>query len=96
MSGVSACCPSRRLGPFKVWTRRFGSNPRIKLLLLHGGPGGTHEYFEPCDATARRRREYYYYDQLGSHYSDQPDIPELWSIPRFVERGGTGPTSAGT
>ncbi len=29
--------------------------------------------------------EYYYYDQLGSHYSDQPDIPELWSIPRFVE-----------
>jgi proline iminopeptidase len=29
--------------------------------------------------------EYYYYDQLGSHYSDQPDIPELWEIPRFVD-----------
>ena len=29
--------------------------------------------------------EYYYYDQLGSAYSDQPDIPELWELPRFVE-----------
>ena len=27
-------------GEFKVWTKRFGNNPRIKLLLLHGGPGG--------------------------------------------------------
>ena len=33
-------------GDFTVWTKRFGHNPRIKLLLLHGGPGATHEYFE--------------------------------------------------
>jgi proline iminopeptidase len=73
-------------GIFKVWTRRFGNNPRIKLLLLHGGPGSTHEYFEPCDAYFPAAGvEYYYYDQLGSHYSDQPDAPELWSIPRFVD-----------
>ena len=73
-------------GTFKVWTRRFGSNPRIKLLLLHGGPGSTHEYFEPCDAYLPAAGvEYYYYDQLGSHYSDQPDASELWSIPRFVD-----------
>ena len=26
-------------GDFTVWTKRFGTNPRIKLLLLHGGPG---------------------------------------------------------
>lgn len=73
-------------GTFKVWTRRFGSNPRMKLLLLHGGPGCTHEYFEPCDAYLPAAGvEYYYYDQLGSHYSDQPDDPELWTIPRFVD-----------
>jgi proline iminopeptidase len=23
-------------GVFKVWTKRFGNNPRIKVLLLHG------------------------------------------------------------
>ena len=73
-------------GIFRVWTRRFGNNPRIKLLLLHGGPGSTHEYFEPCDSYLPAAGvEYYYYDQLGSHYSDQPDHPELWAIPRFVD-----------
>jgi len=29
--------------------------------------------------------EYYYYDQLGSAYSDQPDEPTLWELPRFVD-----------
>jgi proline iminopeptidase len=73
-------------GRFEVWTRRFGNNPRVKLLLLHGGPGCTHEYFEPCDAWLPQAGiEYYFYDQLGSHYSDQPDRPELWELPRFVD-----------
>ena len=26
-----------------------GNNPRIKVLLLHGGPAATHEYLEPFD-----------------------------------------------
>lgn len=73
-------------GKFKVWTRRFGNNPRIKLLLLHGGPGATHEYFEPCDSYLPAAGvEYYFYDQLGSHFSDQPDIDQLWELPRFVD-----------
>jgi proline iminopeptidase len=73
-------------GEFKVWTKRVGHNPRIKLLLLHGGPGATHEYFEPFDCWLPEAGiEYYYYDQLGSHRSDQPDIPELWELPRFVD-----------
>ena len=37
-------------GTFNVWTKRFGTNPRIKLLLLHGGPGATHEYFEGLES----------------------------------------------
>ena len=54
-------------GPFKVWTKRIGNNPRIKLLLLHGGPGMTHEYFEAFDSYLPAEGvEYYYYDQLGS------------------------------
>jgi len=73
-------------GTFKVWTRRVGDNPRIKLLLLHGGPGGTHEYFEAFDDYLPAAGvEYYYYDQLGSSHSDQPDDPDLWEIPRFVD-----------
>ena len=73
-------------GAFRVWTRRVGDNPRVKVLLLHGGPGATHEYFAPCDRHFPAAGvEYIYYDQLGSAHSDQPDEPELWTIPRFVD-----------
>jgi proline iminopeptidase len=73
-------------GTFKVWTKRTGNNPTIKVLLLHGGPGATHEYFEAFDSYFPGASiEYYYYDQLGSAYSDQPDEPSLWELPRFVE-----------
>ena len=73
-------------GTFHVWTKRVGNNPKIKVLLLHGGPGATHEYFEAFDSYFPKAGiEYYYYDQLGSAYSDQPDMPELWDLPRFVE-----------
>lgn len=73
-------------GAFQVWTRRIGDNPRIKLLLLHGGPGCTSEYFECFDSYLPRAGiEYYHYDQLGSHRSSQPDIPDLWEVERFVD-----------
>jgi proline iminopeptidase len=73
-------------GTFRVWTKRVGNHPTIKVLLLHGGPGATHEYLEALDSYFPKAGiEYYYYDQLGSAYSDQPDVPELWEIPRFVE-----------
>ncbi len=73
-------------GRFRVWTKRIGNNPRIKLLLLHGGPGITHEYLEAFDSWLPGAAvEYYYYDQLGSHHSDQPDDPDLWEIDRFVD-----------
>jgi proline iminopeptidase len=73
-------------GRFKVWTKRVGNNPAVRLLLLHGGPGCTHEEFEGFDSYLPRAGvEYYYYDQLGSYYSDQPDDPELWDLERFVD-----------
>jgi len=73
-------------GEFKIWTKRVGNNPRIKVLLLHGGPGATHEYFASCDSFFPRAEiEYYYYDQLGSYYSDQPKDDTLYETDRFVE-----------
>ena len=73
-------------GTFHVWTKRVGNNPTQKVLLLHGGPAATHEYLEAFDSYLPGAGiEYYYYDQLGSAYSDQPDAPELWELPRFVD-----------
>ena len=73
-------------GEFNVWTKRVGNNPRIKVLLLHGGPGATHELYECFDGYLPYEGiEYIYYDQLGSYYSDQPSDNELWTIERFVD-----------
>jgi proline iminopeptidase len=73
-------------GKFKVWTKRTGHNPKAKVLILHGGPGATHELYEPFDSWMPGAGiEYYYYDQLGSYYSDQPDDDSLWDTDRFVE-----------
>ncbi len=73
-------------GTFRVWTKRVGNNPAVRLLLLHGGPGATHEYFSCFDSWLPAAGvEYYYYDQLGSHYSDQPHDPSLWQVDRFVD-----------
>jgi proline iminopeptidase len=73
-------------GKFKVWTKRVGNNPRMKLLLLHGGPGASHEYFECFESFLPQEGiEFIYYDQLGSAYSDQPKDKDLWTLDRFVE-----------
>lgn len=73
-------------GTFKVWTKRVGNNPKIKVLLLHGGPGCTHELFHCFDGYLPSEGiEYIYYDQLGSFYSDQPSDTSLWTIERFVD-----------
>ncbi len=71
---------------FHVWTKRIGNNPKTKVLLLNGGPGCTHEYFEcfenflPAEGI-----EFIYYDQLGCGNSDNPKDTAFWDLPRYVE-----------
>lgn len=73
-------------GTYAVWTKRVGNNPDARMLLLHGGPGGTHEYLEIFDSYLPAAGiEYHYYCQLGSQFSDQPDDPSLWTVDRFVD-----------
>ncbi|CCG53033.1 Esterase/lipase/thioesterase family protein [Flavobacterium indicum GPTSA100-9 = DSM 17447] len=73
-------------GTFNVWTKRIGNNPKIKVLLLNGGPGATHEYFEcfenylPAEGI-----EFIYYDQLGCGNSDNPKDTAMWDLARYVE-----------
>lgn len=61
---------------YHLWTRTVGHGD-IKLLCLHGGPGGTHEYWENFgDELADLGVQVSMYDQLGSFYSDQPDYSD--------------------
>ncbi|GLR16517.1 proline iminopeptidase [Portibacter lacus] len=86
LGGIKMIPISTPKGEFKVWTKRVGNNPTKKVLLLHGGPGMTHEIYECFDGYFPQENiEYYYYDQLGSYYSDQPKDLSLWDLPRFVE-----------
>lgn len=74
------------VGTFKVWTKTIGNNPRVKVLLLHGGPAMTHEYLEAFESFFPKEGfEMIEYDQLGSYYSDQPTDSSLWTTERFVE-----------
>lgn len=84
--GVKMIPISTPKGNFRVWTKRVGNNPKLAILLLHGGPGATHEYFEAFDSFLPAAGiQYYYYDQLGSAYSDQPEDDALWTTDRYVE-----------
>ena len=76
---------------YRVWYRSAGgggAGEQIPLLLLHGGPGAPHDYLENLQALATETRRVIFYDQLGCGRSDQPDEPERWRIPRFVEEVG--------
>ncbi|VDG20184.1 prolyl aminopeptidase (plasmid) [Lactobacillus brevis] [Lactiplantibacillus mudanjiangensis] len=60
----------------RLFSRTVGHGP-VKLLCLHGGPGGTHEEFENFAAELGEDRvQVSMYDQLGSFYSDQPDYQQ--------------------
>ena len=86
VAGIKMIPIKTEVGTFNVWTKRIGNNPRIKILLLHGGPAMTHEYLECFESFFPKEGfELIEYDQLGSHYSDQPTDSSLWTAPRFVE-----------
>ncbi len=73
-------------GKFNVWTKTVGNNPKIKLLLLNGGPGATHEYFECFESFLPQEGiEFIYYDQLGCGNSDNPKDTAMWDLSRYVE-----------
>ena len=69
---------------YHLWTRTVGHGD-IKLLCLHGGPGGTHEYWENfSDELADLGVQVSMYDQLGSFYSDQPDYSDLQIAAKYL------------
>lgn len=84
--GVKVISIKTPKGNFNVWTKRFGNNPKIKLLLLNGGPGATHEYFECMENFLPAEGiEFIYYDQLGCGNSQDPKDTSLWDLNRYVE-----------
>jgi len=88
--------PSTRTGkiPFRTYETYyeiFGdieNSPHPPLVVLHGGPAGTHSYMVPiAQLTERYNIPVVFYDQLGCGASSQPlDVPkEFWTIELFLD-----------
>ena len=73
---------------YETWYRIVGkpSEHKKPLVLLHGGPGSTHNYFEVLDALAEEDgRQLITYDQLGCGESWVEGRPDLWRAETWVE-----------
>jgi proline iminopeptidase len=67
----------------RIWYRIAGEGDGTALIVLHGGPGVSHEYLDPLAALGDERR-IVFYDQLGAGKSDRPCDDALWTAGRFV------------
>jgi len=74
-------------GKYETYYRIVGKSKDGKkpLLLLHGGPGSTHNYFEVLDDVAKDGRAVIMYDQIGCGKSSMPDRPELWTAETWTD-----------
>lgn len=58
---------------------------KAPLLLLHGGPGSTHNSFEVLDSLAERDdRQLILYDQIGCGESYVEGRPDLWHMETWI------------
>lgn len=72
---------------YKTYYRVVGEKTGNKkpLVLLHGGPGSTHNYFEVLDRLAEEDgRQLVMYDQIGCGESYLDGHPELWTAETWI------------
>jgi len=70
----------------RIYVRVNGdiAGPKAPIVLIHGGPGGTHGPL--LDALAlSNERAVIFYDQLDSGRSDQTNNRANWNVGRFVD-----------
>ncbi|WP_346934405.1 proline iminopeptidase [Clostridium sp.] len=72
---------------FKTYYRIVGEGSIGKkpLVLLHGGPGSTHNYFEMLDKVAESGRQVIMYDQIGCGKSFVEGHPELFNADTWIK-----------
>ncbi|MBP6117517.1 MAG: proline iminopeptidase-family hydrolase [Neisseriaceae bacterium] len=71
----------------RIWYRENRCQTKSGLppvIIIHGGPGGTHNSLLPC-LQLSQERTVIFYDQLGSGHSDRPEDQALWQLARFTD-----------
>lgn len=72
---------------YKTYYRIVGENEEGKspIILLHGGPGSTHNYFELLDCIAETGHAVISYDQIGCGNSYLDGHPEMWTLETWMD-----------
>lgn len=67
----------------QIWTKKVGQGA-IKILMLHDGPGYSHDYLQ-CfeDFLPPAGIEVYFYDQLGCGNSEKPADSSIYSLEKY-------------
>ncbi len=66
-----------------VWYKSVGEGDLPPLLVVHGGPGFTHNYLTPLEDLAGQR-QVVFWDQLGCGKSESPSDASLWTLERSL------------
>lgn len=69
----------------KIWYRILGEGKGTPVLLMHGGPGGTHRSFYQFEPIAQDR-QLILFDQLGSGKSGVHQDTALLKVEKFVDQ----------
>jgi proline iminopeptidase len=70
-------------GPVLIYYKAFGSGP--PLLILHGGPGASHDYFLPYLAPLARQNRLIFIDERGSGKSSKLENAADYTVESMVE-----------
>lgn len=72
---------------FHTFCYTFGDLSKgVPLIILHGGPGGCVERYEPLEKLADKGIPLIFYDQLGCGYSRVPKgNADLWTFKTFLD-----------
>jgi len=66
-----------------IYYKAFGKGP--PLLVLHGGPGASHDYFLPHLLPLARKNRLVFIDERGSGKSGKLEEPKLYTVASMVE-----------
>ena len=70
---------------YRIVEPQQGADPtKAPIILLHGGPGSTHNYFEVLDCFADDGRAVISYDQIGCGKSYLDGQPQLWTLDTWM------------
>lgn len=82
---IEGCMPFRGTHTYYRIIGDVSTRFPTPIVLLHGGPGSTHNYFEMLDPLADEGMQLIMYDQIGCGLSYVEGHPEWWVMGTWME-----------